>query len=545
MSDNQFHAGKPRYSRSDVLHSLQRVLLWSAGILAAIIVVLFIASFFLDEPLRRYTENKLNSDLKGYSVRLPGLHFQLIGLSMTLKGLTVFQQAHPDPPIAVFPLLHAGIHWREILSGRLVAEFRLARPKVNINLQQLSAEAASEVPLKKRGWQQAVEDIYPLKINVLKINDGEITYIDKDPKKPLYLSRLNLRSSNIRNIRSPDRVYPSTFRLETDIFGTGRGVVDGTANFLGEPYPGIKARFKLGDVPLDHFAPVVARSNLTIHNGLFSASGEVEYAPKTKVAQISDMTVRGMQIEYKHTAFTAAAEKRRVEKVGEAAKKLGKSEMLARLDRLRLSECTIGMVNEAARRPYRVFLSDTDLLVTNLSNRGSQGTAQAELRGKFMGSGATRVTAHFRPAANEPDFDLMVKIDDTRMQDMNDLFRAFGNFDVAAGYFSFYSELRVRNDAVSGYVKPFFKDIKVYDKRRDKEKGLFHKMYEMTVGGVARLLESGETGEVATKADISGKVQKPEVSTWQIIGRLVKNAFFKAILPGFEKEVSRQPKNER
>jgi len=122
---------------------------------------------------------------------------------------------------------------------------------------------------------------------------------------------------------------------------------------------------------------------------------------------------------------------------------------------------------------------------------------------------------------------------------MNDLLRAYGNFDVSGGWFSFYSELHVRGDAVSGYVKPFFRDIKAYDRRTDREKGLFHQMYEIMVGGAARLLESGKTGEVATRADISGRVSDPEVSIWQIIGRMIKNAFFKAILPGFDKEVSR------
>ena len=210
----------------------------------------------------------MNRDLKGYSVQLPGLHVQLIGLSLTLKGLTVLQQAHPDPPIVYFPVLKASIHWREILSGRLVAELRLDQPKININLQQLRNEAASKVPLKERGWQQAVEDIYPLKINTLKINDASITYIDQDPKRPLVLSHLNLQATNIRNIHLPDQVYPSSFHLDTAIFGTGHGSIDGDANFLAEPYPGIKGRLKLEKVPIDYFNTVIARSNLSIHGGV-------------------------------------------------------------------------------------------------------------------------------------------------------------------------------------------------------------------------------------------------------------------------------------
>ena len=85
-----------------------------------------------------------------------------------------------------------------------------------------------------------------------------------------------------------------------------------------------------------------------------------------------------------------------------------------------------------------------------------------------------------------------------------------------------------------GYIKPFFKEIKVYDRRTDKDQGALHQLYERLVGGVARCLKTGRAQEVATKAIITGQVGKPETSTWQIVGQLIKNAFFKAILPTFE-----------
>jgi hypothetical protein len=80
--------------------------------------------------------------------------------------------------------------------------------------------------------------------------------------------------------------------------------------------------------------------------------------------------------------------------------------------------------------------------------------------------------------------------------------------------------------------------MKVYDKRQDAEKSVFRKLYEKLVGGVSRLLENPPRDEVATKADISGPVQNPNSSTWQVIGRLVQNAFFKAILPGFDEQLA-------
>jgi hypothetical protein len=98
--------------------------------------------------------------------------------------------------------------------------------------------------------------------------------------------------------------------------------------------------------------------------------------------------------------------------------------------------------------------------------------------------------------------------------------------------------MHVKNNAISGYIKPLFREIKAYDKRTDQEKNAFQKMYEKLVGGVANLLENMPRSEVATKVDIAGSVENPETNTFQIIGQLIKNAFFKAILPGFEQEMS-------
>jgi hypothetical protein len=516
-----------------------RTFRWTIGIPAAVAIVLFIASFFLDEPLRRNMEMKMNRDLKGYSVRLPKLHLQLLDLSLTLKEMTVIQQAHPDPPVVSFPVLRASIHWSEVFAGKLVAEFRLDQPKININLLQLRSEVANKASLKERGWQQAVEDIYPLKINSLKVNNANITYIGHDQKRPLILSHFNLQATNIRNIHLPDQVYPSSFHLDTAIFGTGQGAIDGAANFLAKPFPGIKGRIKLEKVPVDYFNTAIPDSNFSIHGGLLRASGDAEYAPDVKIAHLENLEIQGMNIDYTHSRKTAAVEKKLAVEVGKKAKELSnKPGILLNADQVSLTGCTIGMINKAARKPYRIFLSGADLHAKNFSNQLSKGTAQVSLKAKFMGSGITTASANFRPEKAGPDFDLHLKIEESQLTAMNDVLLSYGNFDVSAGVFSLVTELHVKNGTISGYIKPFFKDMKVYDLRKDKGRGIFHQMYEMLVGGVATILENRSQQEVATKVNIKGPVGKPETSTFQIVVELIKNAFFKAILPSFEKEVT-------
>ena len=83
--------------------------------------------------------------------------------------------------------------------------------------------------------------------------------------------------------------------------------------------------------------------------------------------------------------------------------------------------------------------------------------------------------------------------------------------------------------------------MKVHDRRETREKSFFHKLYVGLVGGISKLLENPRD-EVATKADISGPIAGPETSTWQIVLKLIQNAFFKSILPGFEKEVNQSEK---
>src|SRR6185369_9621470 len=499
-----------------------RAFRWSIGIPLSIVLVLYLVSYFLDEPLRSMMEKKLNRDLKGYTVQLPKLRVQLIGLSMTLKGLTVIQQAHPDPPIVTFPALRASIHWSGILAGKLVAEFKLDQPKININLLQLRSEVANSVSLKERGWQQAVEDICPLKINTLKINNASVTYIGLDPKRPLVLSHLNLQANNIRNINLPDKVYPSSFHVETAIFDTGHGSIDGNANFLAEPFPGIKGRLMLEKVPIDYFNTAIPNSNVSIHGGVRRAAGNAEYAPNVKTAHLENLEIHGMNLEYVHSQLTARVEKKRAVEAGKAVRELSnRPGILLRADQVSLTGCTLGMVNKSAKKPYRVFLTETDMRMSNFSNQFSQGTAQVRLKAKFMGSGITTASADFRPEKTGPDFDLFIKMEETQLTSMNNVLRSYGDFDVSAGVFSLVTEIHVKNHVISGYIKPFFRDMNVYGSRKDKERGIPHQMYEMLVGGAAKILENRSHREVATRIDIKGPVGKPETSSLQIVVELI------------------------
>lgn len=502
---------------------------------AALLLLIAIISQHFDEFLRRTLESKINQRLHGYTVTLAGAHLNPFGLALTLRGAVIRQQAHPDPAVADIPRLEASVQWRELLRFHLVANAVFDRPRIHINLPQLRKEDQDELDVEDRGWQDALQSIYPLKFNLIQVREGEIVYVDEDPERPFEISHWNLTAENIRNIRSEEEVYPSPIRTEGVLFGTGRGLIEGHADFLSKPFPGIHALYRLDDVPLDRLGILSSRVNLELDGGALDSHGRFEYGPKHREARIADVTVGGLRLDYVHSAATAGAEKERAAEASRVAQD-DQPPMLVRIERFQLADSVVGLVNRAADRPYRVFVDDADLVVTNLSSGFQDGPAVAKLTGRFMGSGAARASATFREESAGPNFDLNVAIEGASLPSMNELLRSYGKLDVTEGTFSLFSEVKVNNRRITGYVKPLIKDVKVYDPDQDKKKPVLKKLYEKVAGGLANILENRPRDEVATVADLSGSIDDPNTSTWEIVVRLVSNAFVRAILPGFDRE---------
>ena len=506
--------------------------MWAALVVLACLVGL---SYYLDTLLRAYIERAMNERIAGYSVRIRAARFHPIGFSLDLLDMTVTQDQHPDPPVLHVPRLHASVDWGALLARRLVADFLVERPRAYVNLVQARAEIQDKTAMRERGWQEALESIYPLKINIFRVVEGEVIYVDRGPFRPLKLSHVQLTADNIRNVWSPDHVYPSPIHIEAAVFDSGTVRLDGNANFLAEPHPGLRASLSLEGVALDYFKPIAERYNVIVRGGVLSTSGDVEYAPTAKTVNLRAVSIRGVDLEYTHKPETAAAEKQVAEHIRDAAKQVADNpDVRLRVDDVNILRSTFTFHNQAASTPYRVSLADVQIRLANVSNRPAEGKVRGNMTGKFMGSGDAAVHLALSPDVKRPEFDVTVRVDGTEMPAMNDVLRAYAGVDAVAGQFSLYSEVSVRRGSINGYVKPLFKDIELYDASQDRDKPFFRKLKEGLMAAAARILKNRERGEVATKVKLSGPLDSPEFSTWEALGGFLENAFVRAILPGFE-----------
>src|SRR6266851_4074599 len=511
--------------------------IWLLGGLALLMVLVFGVARFAEEPLRRYMEAEVNRRLTGYTVQIAALHVHPWIASLELRGATIAQDVNPDPPVAQVARLVTRIDWRALLHRRVVADITFDHPTVYLNLKQVRTEATEKTALKDRGWQQALEALaFDLKINRLRVLEGDVTYVDQGPFKPLHVSRVNLSAENIRNIASKEQVYPSPIHLEAVVFDAGSAWLDGRADFLAKPHVGVQAALRLDQVALDYFKPITNRYNLAVRNGSLSLAGNVEYAPTITRLVLERVLVEGVALEYLHRPQTAEAEKTRAQQTADAAKQAANtSSTELRIDRLDVRQSTFGFTNQAATPSYQLQLTDTNLSVEHLGNQGQTGPAVARLSGQLMGRGETRLTATLQRRAGSADMDVTAQIEDADLVRLKDLIRAYGGFEITAGAFSVYSELQAKGGAITGYVKPLFRGVEVgSDGAAVAEKGFRQRLYEGLVGIGAKVLKNRLRGEVATVVPISGRVDRPEVARWETVGRLLQNAFLKPIEPGFE-----------
>jgi len=524
---------------------LPRAVIWTSIALALVVLIAVVAAFFIDEPLRRQTEARINAALKGYTVRIGALDFHPIGFSLDLEDTVIIQNANPEPPVARIPNLTASVDWKALLFGRVVADFTIDDPVVVINLKHSESERRDPEALHERGWQAALQAIYPLKINEFVISNGQLTYLDRGPYRPLQLHNIDFTARNIRNVRSNPGEYPSDVHLQAVVFEKGRVDLDGRADFLAEPHVAFTADVAFDQIDLSYFRPITERYHFDVRGGVISTAGKLEYAANKKILDVPDLRVDGLIADYKHVEKSAPTEEL-AKKTGRAIEQKSNDPSLeVRFNNVRIAGGELGMVNRAAKPEYRLFVTKTQLDISNLSNQAEAGVATARARGLFMGSGKLDASARFRPRGKSANFDLRLVIEETEMKAMNGLFLATGNFDVNAGFFSLFTEITVRDGAVDGYVKPLFRDVDVYDAKQDKKKNVLRQIYEGIVGGLSWLLENKPRDQVATTTRISGQLSNPETSTFDLTLGLIENAFFKAILPGLERSLETERRTKK
>jgi hypothetical protein len=189
-----------------------------------------------------------------------------------------------------------------------------------------------------------------------------------------------------------------------------------------------------------------------------------------------------------------------------------------------------------------LFVHATNL--TNSNHLSQTLVASIEAHGQVMHTGRLEGHLSIDPYATEPTFTLNMQLEKVELTSLNDFFQAYAWVGVKSGTFAMYSEVASADGKFAGYVKPLFKDMQILDVKKDAKSPL-KLLWTAAVAGVAAIFTNHSTGELATKIPYSGTYENRNVDILSTIGGVLKNAFIKALVPGYEGTVSLQSAHDQ
>ena len=127
----------------------------------------------------------------------------------------------------------------------------------------------------------------------------------------------------------------------------------------------------------------------------------------------------------------------------------------------------------------------------------------------------------------------LLGLDVTRL---NDLALAYGKFDFKRGWFDLVVEADSKEGQLSGYVKPLFRNLKVFSLTQDlKEDNVLQFFWQALVGFATTVFKNQPRDQFGTlipfSASDTGKTSTDILAT---LANLLRNAFVRAYLPRLE-----------
>jgi len=196
-------------------------------------------------------------------------------------------------------------------------------------------------------------------------------------------------------------------------------------------------------------------------------------------------------------------------------------------------------------KPLDVYLSQVNGNIRNLGNIRDETTplvATVEASGVAMDQAKLEFKMTLDPFSYRPTFHMVLRLLGLDVTRINDLALAYGKFDFKRGWFDLVIDADSKEGQMTGYVKPLFRNLKVFSVTQDvEEDNVLQFFWQALVGGVTNLLKNRPRDQFGTLIPFSADASTSTTTDlFATIGNVLRNAFVRAYLPRLEG----QPQNE-
>jgi hypothetical protein len=140
------------------------------------------------------------------------------------------------------------------------------------------------------------------------------------------------------------------------------------------------------------------------------------------------------------------------------------------------------------------------------------------------------------PFSYRPTFHLTMRLLGLDVTKINDLALAYGKFDFKRGWFDLVVEADSKEGQISGYVKPLFRNLKVFSLTQDiKEDNVLEFFWQALIGALTTAFKNQPKDQFGTLIPFSGDATgATNTDILATLGNLLRNAFVRAYLPRLE-----------
>jgi len=184
----------------------------------------------------------------------------------------------------------------------------------------------------------------------------------------------------------------------------------------------------------------------------------------------------------------------------------------------------------------------TALNLANLQKTNDPLPSEVTLTGTSIGGGHLRSKMKVNVLKEIPDFDLGLELTSVNLLALNGFLEANVKFDIERGDLDVFSKLKMTDGQLNGFVKPFIKNLKVLNVKKDikKKGGVLRVVKKAVIGLFAKAVQNPKTKKIATVIPIKGNIKDPKTSGWAAFVGFLKNAFVQAFKESITNEVKGQ-----
>jgi hypothetical protein len=209
------------------------------------------------------------------------------------------------------------------------------------------------------------------------------------------------------------------------------------------------------------------------------------------------------------------------------------------LNSVQIHDGSIHFRSYKQQKPVDVYLSHMEASIddlTNIQGRTTPMLTTIQATAQAMDQADFQLRMKMNPFAYRPTFHMAVRLLGLDVTKTNDLARTYGQFEFKRGWFDLVMEADASEGQVQGYIKPLFRNLKVFDLSADlkDDSNPLQFFWQALLGVTTGVLKNQPHDQFGTVIPFTGDMSGPNPDLLSAIGNVLQNAFVRAYLPRLE-----------